>query len=196
MTDTFPSRRKLGLGATAIALLAVGGAGGAVAGRAMQPSIAMAPTHAVAIKSLSDDGGIVTVKGRVAETYGNQFTIEDGTGKALIDGGPAVEDGSLAPKGAIVSVQGRFDRGTLHPMFLIDPSGKVVEIGRGPGGPGGPGPHGPGPGEGPDRAPPPPPPAGVAPGGAVPAPLPAGAAAPAPLPTGATAPAPVVQNAN
>jgi len=194
MTDTFTSRRKLGLGAAAIALLAVGGAGGAVASRAVQPSIAMAPTHAVAIKSLTDDGGIVTVKGRVAETYGNQFTIEDGTGKALIDGGPAVEDGSLAPKGAIVSVQGRFDRGTLHPMFLIDPSGKVVEIGHGPrgaGGPGGPGPHGPGPGEGPDRAPPPPPPAGVAPAGAAPAPLPAGTAAAA-----AQAPAPAVQNAN
>ncbi|RZF63041.1 hypothetical protein EWE75_18220 [Sphingomonas populi] len=187
MTDTFTSRRKLGLSAAAIALLAVGGAAGAVASHAIQPSIAMAPTHAVAIKSLSDDGGIVTVKGRVAETYGNQFTIEDGTGKALIDGGPAVEDGSLAPKGAIVSVQGRFDRGTLHPMFLIDPSGKVVEIGhgpRGPGGPGGPGPHGPGPGEGPDRAPPPPPPAGVAPAGT------------APAPAGAAAPAPAVQNAN
>lgn len=183
MTDTFTSRRKLGLGAAAIALLAVGGAAGAVASHAIQPSIAMAPTHAVSIKSLSDDGGIVTVKGRVAETYGNQFTIEDGTGKALIDGGPAVEDGSLAPKGAIVSVQGRFDRGTLHPMFLVDPSGKVVAIGHGPHGPHGPGPHGPGPGEeGPDRAPPPPPPAGVAPAGV------------APAPAGATVPA--VQNAN
>jgi len=194
MTTFLSSRRKLGLGAAAIGLLAVGGAAGAVASHAIQPSIAMAPTHAVSIKSLADDGGIVMVKGRVAETYGNQFTIEDGTGKALIDGGPAVEDGSLAPKGAIVSVQGRFDRGTLHPMFLVDPAGKVVAIGHpphGPGGPGGPGPHGPGPGDqGPDRAPPPPPPpAGVAPAGTAPAPLPAGTA-PAPVS------APAVQNAN
>ncbi|CAN5233521.1 hypothetical protein BH10PSE15_BH10PSE15_10620 [soil metagenome] len=162
MSETFTPRRRFKRGAAAIGLFLAGGAAGGFAGHAFHSPIAMAPTHAVAIKSLADDGGIVTVKGRVAERYGNQFTLEDGTGKALIDAGRAGEDDSLAPKGAIVSVQGRFEHGSLHPMFLVDPSGRVVAIGHGPGH----GPHGHGPrddeGQGPDRGPPPPPPAPAA----------------------------------
>lgn len=170
MTDTTPAaRHRLKLAAAAVALLAIGAGAGSFAGHGFHPAIAMAPVHATAIKRLTEGAGIVTVKGRVAERYGNQFVLDDGTGKALIDAGPAGEETSLAPTGAIVSVQGRFDRGALRPMFLVDPSGKVIAIGHaGPGGHG----HGPRDGEheqaGPDAAPgePPMPPAANPAGGA------------------------------
>ncbi|WP_162987188.1 hypothetical protein [Sphingomonas paeninsulae] len=140
MSDTVTSptlRRRLKIGSAAIALLAIGGGAGAFAAHSFHPAIAMAPTHAVTIKSLSEDSGIVTVKGRVAERYGNQFVLEDGTGKTLIDAGPVGEQASLAPVGSIVSVQGRFDNGAFRPAFFVDPSGKVVSLGHG-----GPGRHG------------------------------------------------------
>ncbi len=134
MSDTTKSafsRRRLKLGAAAIALLAIGGGIGAFAGHAFHPPIAMAPVHATAIGKLADDGGIVTVKGRVTERYGNQFVLEDGTGKTLIDAGRAGENAALAPVGAVVSVQGRFDEGALRPSFLVDPSGKVIALHHG-----------------------------------------------------------------
>ncbi|MDO7843419.1 hypothetical protein [Sphingomonas immobilis] len=165
--ETSSLRRRLKLGAAAIALLVIGGGAGAFAGHAFHPAIAMAPIHATAIKGLTDGSGIVTVKGRVAERYGNQFVLDDGTGKTLIDAGPAGEDSSLAPAGSIVSVQGRFEHGGLRPSFLVDPAGKVIEVGhRGPGRHDHRG-HGPrdlagDDGDGPDRAPPPPAP-GAAP---------------------------------
>jgi hypothetical protein len=138
-SSSMAPRRKFRLGATAIGLLAVGGAVGALANGAVRPAIAMAPVHATAIKSLAEGSGIVTIKGRVAERYGNQFVIEDATGKALIDAGRAGENESLAPKGSIVSVQGQFDNGALRPSFLVEPSGAVIALG--PIGPGGHGPH-------------------------------------------------------
>ena len=87
--NTFPKgvspRARLGL--TGAALLAVGLAGGAGATRLTGPSIEMAPTQAVAIASLSGRDGIVTVRGKVAEVYGDRFTLSDGSGKTMVDAG-------------------------------------------------------------------------------------------------------------
>jgi len=128
-TATSPHRLKLG--AAAIVLLAIGGGAGSFASHAFRPPITMAPVHATAIKALTESTGIVMVKGRVAERYGSQFILEDGTGKTLIDAGRAGEDASFAPKGSVVSVQGRFDGGALRPSFLVDPLGKVIALGHG-----------------------------------------------------------------
>jgi hypothetical protein len=198
---TLGHRQRFGLGAAA--LIAVGAAGGAGAVALTRPSIEMAPTIATPIAKLGSSDGIVTVKGRVAEVFGDRFVVQDASGRAMIDAGRN-GTGSIA-KGNAVLVQGRYDEGQLRARFLVDPAGQVREVGpahgphgpHGPGGPGGPGRDGPGgprgdgpppppPGAGPNAAPPPPPPADGR--GTPPPPVAANAPAPAPAaaPTGTT----------
>ena len=197
-TDRMPRATQLKLGAAA--LLAIGVAGGAGAVSLTRPSIEMAPTTPTAIARLATTDGVVTVKGRVAEVFGDRFVLQDGTGRTMIDAG---RDAKAVSKGAAMTVQGRYADGQVRASYLVDPAGQVTEVGprHGPGGPGGPGPKGPrhGPGHGPDGGPdrgpdgpPPPPPAdGAAPprpaAGTVPPPPPTGGATPAARPAGATA---------
>ncbi len=200
--------RRNRLALAAAGLLVVGGAAGAVTVAATRPSVTMAPATPVAIRSLQSDG-IVTIRGTVAETYGNKFVMADRTGRALVDLGREGDGSNLIAAGQPVTIQGRFEDGFVHASFLVAPGGKVTALGpvdgprHGPHGPGGPGRDGPGrdgPGRdgpggpgGPDGpgAPggpgaPPPPPAGMAP------PPPAGMAPPPPpIANGAVAPAPV-----
>ena len=201
------STGKLGLG-VAIGLT-IGAAGGASAVSLARPGVEMAPTVATPVARLANSSGVVTVKGRVAEVYGDRFVVQDGSGKAMVDGG---RDATVT-KGTSVQVQGRYDDGQLRASYLVDAAGKVTPVGppprpghrpagRGPGphGPGGPGgaegrgPGGPG---GPECAPgamppPPPPPAPPADGAAPPPPV---AAAPAGAPPEANAPAPAPMRA-
>jgi hypothetical protein len=146
----------LTLGLAAIGLLAAGGVAGGAVSHAFRPPIEMAPTHVVAIHNLSSSDGIVTIKGRIAESFGSRMVVDDGTGRTLIDAGPRNDGDALAPLGAVVAVQGRFDRGAFHPSFLVDASGTVTPVGP----PRGhhPGHHGPGDDDatGSDQGPPPP----------------------------------------
>jgi uncharacterized protein YdeI (BOF family) len=163
--------RRNRLTLAAAGLLVVGGAAGAVTVAATRPSVTMAPATPVAIRSLQSDG-IVTIRGTVAETYGNKFVMADRTGRALVDLGREGEGSNLVAVGQPVTIQGRFEDGFVHASFLVAPGGKVTALGpvggppRGPHGPGGPGRDGPG-RDGPDGpsgpGAPPPPPVGVAP---------------------------------
>lgn len=190
----FSRLRRLPVILGAAAVLAVGGVAGAMAAREMGPSIEMAPLTPVAIRSLPSSSGIVTVRGRVAEIFGNKLVVDDGSARALIDTGPQGDNRSLASVGAPITAQGQFDQGVLHASFLVDAAGKVTALGPlgGPPGPGGPQGPGPRPGDGPPpppgAAPPPPPPPGMAPppppaGGPVPL---ADAAATPPAPAAAS----------
>lgn len=162
--------QRLRLSVGGAALLALGAAGGAAAVGATRPAVEMAPAQAVAIASLPQRDGLVTVKGRVAEVYGDRFTVADATGKTMVDAGR--EAGTMT-SGAPVMIQGRYRDGQLRASFVVDANGKVEAVGpRGhrPPSPGDrPGPRGPGGPEGPrggpdeDRAAPPPPAAGCAP---------------------------------
>ena len=125
----------------AVALLAVGGGAGAIAMQATRPSVSMVPATPVAIRSLSSSG-IVTVKGRVAERYGNKFIMADASGRALVDTGREGDGGGLVTAGEPVTVQGRFDRGFVHAAFLIGLDNKVVALGPLGGPHDGPGRHG------------------------------------------------------
>ncbi len=184
---------KLGLG---VALgLAIGAAGGAGAVSLTRPAVEMAPTNPTAVARLASSDGVVTVKGRVAEVYGDRFVVQDATGRTMVNGG---RDAAVT-KGAAVQVQGRYDDGQLRASYLVDATGKVTPVGppprpgrhgpdgRGPGGPGGPGPQGPGGPEARGPGGPGGPGAPCAPG-AVPPPPPADGAR-APAPTSAPAPA-------
>ena len=201
MTDNInqsDTRRSFNLGGrgklalVGAGLLALGGAAGAVVMAESRPSVTMAPVQPIAIRALASDE-IVTIRGRVAEIYGNKFVMADASGRALVETGREGE-GGLATVGEPVTVQGRFERGAVHASFLVAPGNKITALGP-IGGPR-PGRHGPGgprgDDHGPDRdGPPPPPPmaaprdAAAAPAGAAPAPAPAQApavAAPAPAP--------------
>ena len=196
---TWTPRTRMALAATA--LVAAGAAGGAGAVSLTRPSVTMAPTVATPIARLAATRGVVTVKGRVAEIYGDRMIVQDATGRTMVAGNREVA--STLARGSAVMVQGRYDDGQLRAAYLVDPAGQVTEVGprHGPGGPGGPGPKGPrhGPGHGPDGGPdrgpdgpPPPPPAdGAAPprpaAGTVSPPPPTGGATPAARPAGATA---------
>jgi hypothetical protein len=156
------SRQKLGLGA--VALLGLGFAGGAGAVSLTRPPVSMAPSVPTPVARLANARGIVTVKGRVADVYGDRFVVQDATGRALVAAG---HDGATAlTVGAPVQVQGRFEDGQLRARYLVNAAGEVEEVGppRPPSRPhdrdGRDGPHGPG---GPHDGPPPPPRPGDAP---------------------------------
>ena len=126
-----PIRAFRGKAATAvagIALLAVGGGVGAVAMHATRPSVTIAPATPVAIRSLQSEG-IVTIKGQVAEIFGNKFIVQDQSGRALVETGREGEDGKLVTAGEPVTVQGRFDHGFLRAAFLVGRDAKVVALG-------------------------------------------------------------------
>ncbi|MCI1142245.1 hypothetical protein MOP88_07920 [Sphingomonas sp. WKB10] len=197
---TLEHRQWAALGAVVVLAASAGGAGAMAMTR---PSIEMAPTVATPIAKLASSSGIVTVKGRVAEVFGNRIVVQDGSGRAMIDAGP--DGASNLTTGAPVMVQGRYDQGQLRAQFLVGPNGAVEAVGPAhpphgagapppPPGAGPAGPPPPPPGAGPAGAPPPPPPgagpAGAGPTGAPPPP-PAGAngvAPPPPPPGGAGAP--------
>ena len=128
-----PTRRTFGLGrrgSLALAgagLLALGGTGGAVVMARTAPSASMAPASPVPIRSLASEG-IVTIRGRVAEIYGNKFVLADGTGRMLVDTGRTGDDRQLVAGNQLVTVQGRFDHGLVHAAFLVGPDNKVLAL--------------------------------------------------------------------
>lgn len=128
--------------ATAIALLAIGAMGGASAASLTRPAIEMAPTIPTPVARLAAATGIVSVKGRVAEVYGDRFVIEDSSGRMMINAGNRNE--AAIAKGATIGVQGRYEDGQLRASFITTANGQVEQVGpRGPHGRPGPDDRGP-----------------------------------------------------
>ncbi|MDV3457929.1 hypothetical protein RZN05_13115 [Sphingomonas sp. HF-S4] len=144
LKDKFPrlSRGPV-LGAGAALLLALGAAGGAGAVSLMRPPIEMAPLNATPIGKLSSGSGVVTVKGKVIDVFGDRIVVQDQTGKTMIDVGRASNLGLAA--GQDVTAQGRYDDGQFRASYLVGANGRVNAIGpagappHGPREPGGPG---------------------------------------------------------
>ncbi len=116
-------RRHLFVGAIA-APLALGAAGLSLA----QTNTTTAPLTPVAVSALAPSGA-VAAKGEVAEIFGNKFVLQDGTGRALVETGPAGEGGTLVRKGESLTVQGRFENGFLHAQQITRADGTVVAVG-------------------------------------------------------------------
>lgn len=133
------SARKAGLAAAIVALPLAAGAAGFSLARSTPTVI---PATPVPIAQLAPDTA-ASVKGRVAEIFGNKVVVQDETGRALVDLGRAGEDRALVATGDTVTVQGRFDRGILKANALIGADGGLTALDagppRGPKGPGGPG---------------------------------------------------------
>jgi hypothetical protein len=113
--------------AVGAALVAIGAAGGAGAISLTRPSIVMAPSVPTAIGKLSAGQGIIAVKGRVTEIFGDRFVIQDQSGRTMIDAGRG--EGMTIAVGDTVQAQGRYDNGQVHAAFLIDGAGQVHAVG-------------------------------------------------------------------
>lgn len=121
------------------ALLVVGLVAGAGATRMMGHSETQVLLEPVAINTLADDS-VVAVKGKVAEIFGNKFIIQDASGRALVETGPAGDDGDLVARDETVTVQGRYEDGFLHGSAIVGADGKMQSLGplKGPRPPHGP----------------------------------------------------------
>lgn len=149
MTDR--SRSRSFLIAAGAALFALGGGVGAGAMFAARPVAVMAPVRTTPIAALARadrpmfGDAIVSVRGKVAELYGDRFVLDDGSGRTLVEAGPRGGD-DLVALNQVVTVQGRYEHGTVHPEFLVGADGTVTALrphDRPHGGPHG-GPRGPG----------------------------------------------------
>lgn len=117
---------KAGIAVGAV-LVAIGAAGGAGAISLTRPSIVMAPSVPTPIGKLSAGEGIIAVKGRVTEIFGDQFVLQDQSGRAMIEAGRG--EGMTIAVGDTVQAQGRYDNGQVHAAFLIDGAGQVHAVG-------------------------------------------------------------------
>lgn len=136
-----------------MALLAVGGVGGAAASRFIDRGYPQSVLllHPTAIAQVTSRGP-VALKGQVAEVFGNKFVLQDGTGRALVDTGPRGDATPPVATNEAVTVQGYFDRGIVHADVLTRADGTSEAFG--PPGPPPPPRHGPPP-PAPAAAPPP-----------------------------------------
>lgn len=122
-------RRRLAVPViSAVAALVIGAAGGAGAMKMMRPTPEMAPLTPVAISAMPATS-LVTIKGKVAEIYGNKFVLQDESGKALVETGRAGEGGALVTRDEAVTVQGRFDDGFVHASYLVRQDGRTEALG-------------------------------------------------------------------
>lgn len=126
-------RRILTLGAVVAAFVV--GAGASTLAQRNHPVTLVALTPAPV--SAMRDWSPVAVKGQVAEIFGNKFVIEDESGRALVETGPAGEGGKLVAKSETVTVQGRFEHGFIHAAAISHADGRSELVGP-PGPPRGP----------------------------------------------------------
>lgn len=78
------------------------------------------------------------IKGQVAEVFGNKFIIADASGRALVETGREGEGGRMVKPNETVTVQGRFERGSLHASVIQHEDGRADPVGPSKGPP----PHG------------------------------------------------------
>lgn len=120
--------------ALAGAALFAAGAGSAFLVGATRPAAVMALIRPVAIGALAEGNDIVTVRGKVTQTYTNNFIVTDTSGKVLVEAGRGWRATPLVAVGQDVSVQGRFAEGRLRAQYLVGADGKVVALRGGRGG--------------------------------------------------------------
>jgi hypothetical protein len=93
----------------------------ALAGAAIAGSVALAQ---VAINQIGSDG--ITIKGKVAELFGDKFILEDGSGRILIQTGPAGPRSIAVKVGETVSVVGIPRDKSFDARQILRENGEVV----------------------------------------------------------------------
>lgn len=123
---SFSRQARLALGG--LGLLAIGAAGGAGVVSATRSPVEMAPAVITPISRLAMSNGIVTVRGRIAERFGDRVVLQDATGRTMIDAGR--QPGDAIAVGSSMSAQGRYADGQLRADYLVDGAGTVFAVGR------------------------------------------------------------------
>jgi uncharacterized protein YdeI (BOF family) len=136
---SFPSgRRSPALFAALLVAFAIGGGVTAVALQAQRPAMVMlTPAPITSMHDWSE----VAVRGQVAEVFGKKFIVQDDSGRALVDTSRSGESGNLVARSETVTVQGRFEHGSIHAQAIWHPDGRNGFVG--PPGPPPPPPGGP-----------------------------------------------------
>lgn len=93
----------------------------AIAGGAIAASAALAQ---VAINQIGSDG--ITIKGKVAELFGDKFILDDGSGRILIQTGPTGPRTLSVTSGETVSVVGTPRDKTFDARQILRENGEVV----------------------------------------------------------------------
>jgi uncharacterized protein YdeI (BOF family) len=136
--NSLNARRSPALFAALLVAFAIGGGVTAAALQVRRPAIVMlTPAPITSMRDWSE----VAVKGQVAEIFGNKFIVQDDSGRALVDTGRSGETGNLVAKSETVTVQGRFEHGSIHAQAISHPDGHNDFVG--PPGPPPPPPGGP-----------------------------------------------------
>ncbi len=126
-----PRRRGIQVAAALLVALGVGGALVHVAdGPRRTVVMTLTPVPVAALKD-----GAAALKGQVADVFGDKFVVSDETGRALVETGPAARGSTLVTSGETVTVQGRFDHGSLHAAVLSHADGRQDALDAGPPGP-------------------------------------------------------------
>lgn len=133
---TIPDRfktRNWGI-AAALGVFALGCVTGAGAMKGLRPAVAMAPGAPVAISILPGLADpvigrrIVTVRGAVAEVFGNRFVLADKSGRVLIEAGGRGDTAALVASGQTVTVQGLYANDSLRAAYLVGADGGVTAL--------------------------------------------------------------------
>ncbi|WP_146767986.1 hypothetical protein [Mesorhizobium atlanticum] len=111
-------------GAGLVALGLVAGAGAALLAAPPSDIVLIQPATISSLAPYSE----VSVKGKVAEVFGNKFIIEDNTGRALVETGPRGDDGKLVVVGETLTVQGHFDDGFIRGDLLMHANGEADSL--------------------------------------------------------------------
>ena len=126
-----PRRRAIQAAAALLVALGLGGTLVHVAdGPRRTVVITLTPVPVAALKD-----GAAALKGQVADVFGDKFVVSDDTGRALVETGPAARGATLVTSGETVTVQGRFDHGSLHAAVLSHADGRQDALDAGPPGP-------------------------------------------------------------
>ena len=122
----YGGRRSPALFAALLVAFAVGGGVTATALEARRPTMVMlTPSPITSMHDWSE----VAVKGQVAEVFGNKFVVQDDSGRALVYTGRSGESGNLVAKSETVTVQGRFEHGSIHAQAIWHPDGRNDFVG-------------------------------------------------------------------
>ena len=122
-----PSKRRLVTIAAVLGAFIIGAGGGAAVATHNRAVTFVALTPGP-IKAMQDQAA-VAVKGQVAEIYGNKFVVQDDSGRALVDTGPAGDGGALVAKSETLTVQGRFEDGFIHAVAITHADGRNDVVG-------------------------------------------------------------------
>jgi uncharacterized protein YdeI (BOF family) len=122
----YAGRRSPALFASLLVAFAIGGGVTATALQVRRPAMVMLTPAPI---TSMHDWNEVAVKGQVAEVFGNKFIVQDDSGRALVDTGRSGETGNLVAKSETVTVQGRFEHGSIHAQAISHPDGRNDFVG-------------------------------------------------------------------